>query len=68
MKDFIRKEQFPSSEVIEHVKQDFKNLGSFSSSKKKQMPVVKADCLPRAQYLTQNAEELTCIYVWIHIH
>lgn len=67
MKGFIRKGQFPSSEVIEHVKQDFKNLGNFSSSKQKQMPVVKADHLARAWYLIQNSEELTCIYVKIHI-
>lgn len=56
--------QLPSSEVTEHVKQGFKNLGNFSRSKQKQMPVVKADCLARAQHLIQKSEEeLMCIYV-----
>lgn len=33
------------------------------------MPVAKADCLARAQYLIQKSEkELKCIYVWIHMH
>lgn len=58
---FYRTGQFPPSEVTEHVKQDFKNLGNFSSSKHKHMPVVKADCLARAQYLIQKSEELKCI-------
>lgn len=57
MKGFIRRGQFPPSEVTEHVKKDFKNLGNFSSSMYKHMPVVQTDCLSRAQYLIQKSEE-----------
>lgn len=69
---FIKKGQFPCLQKwLTMLQKDFKNLGNLASPKQKKIfkfrPVLKADCIARAQYLVQKSEkELKCIYILIN--